>query len=124
MAILTRKPESEEERRRRLLSPFIPGPPVSEPEFLTPAPITRQPPLAPIESPEIAPAEHLITRETQPLNYIPPEPYVVYNNKGRPTGAEGGFDQLSRNQVLLGAQQDYKPKGSTKNLLLQLGLGL
>lgn len=120
MAILTRKPESEEERRRKLLTPFIPEQPVSQPEFLAPSPMTRQPPMAPIESPEIAPAEHLITRETQPLNYIPPEPYVVRNNKGRPTGAEGGFDQLSRNQVLLEAQRNYKAPLSWKDIGLSM----
>lgn len=110
MAILTRKPlETEEERRRRLLFLSISQPP-------RPTPTS-------IDSPTALPDNSPLVRQPEPLNYIPPPPYPVFNNKGRPIGAEGGFDQLSRNQTLLEAQQGYQPKGSTKNLLLSMGLG-
>lgn len=123
MPVLTRKPrETDEERRRRLLSPVI-APLETSSDVIAPTPITRAPSPMLIDSPVIEPTTSVITRETQPLNNIPSEPYAVYNNKGRPLSAEGGFSQLSRNQTLLEAQQGYKPKGSTKNLLLQLGLG-
>lgn len=131
MAILTRKRETEEERRRKLLAPFVASPPVDEPAFFTPPPITRQPPLTPIESPDIAPAENLITREIQPLNVIPPPasspdftnvPDILYR-KGEPVSVSGG-DPLQAQLALLERQQAIEPKSqSWKQQLLRVGLG-
>ena len=123
MPVLTRQPpETEEEKRRRLLGVFGSRPLETSSDVLAPAPMARTPSPSLVDSPSSVPDTSPILRQPDPLNYVPPEPYVIYNNKGRPTGAGGGFSSLSRNQALLEAQQSYKPKGSTKNLLLQLGL--
>lgn len=96
--------------------------------------LRRPDPLAPIASPAPAPSMELIPRQPiQPLPVpaevappvIPRPPMIEYNNKGRPLGiaAESGGDPLAQNQALLEAQQSYKPKGSTKDLLLGLAAG-
>ncbi len=50
-------------------------------------------------------------------------PMPVFNNKGRPTGVEGGGDPLAQQQVLLREQQNYNAPRSKKDMALQALFG-
>jgi hypothetical protein len=50
-------------------------------------------------------------------------PMVVYNNKSRPIGVEGGGDVIQRNEALLKAQEGYKAPRSMKEMAKQAFFG-